>query len=210
MTTATKLTVSRLLLLGPILLLLSCGLRNGALLAMLVFWGALATDWLDGAIARRRGQVTEFGGFLDPLFDKILIYTLVFYFSALGVYSLTLAALALSRDLVVEVMRCFSAIKKQKALPANRWGKLKFVLQALSVNSGFFALLLPRDIHLALTAIANFLLATALIVSLPGVWILWRALSVETLMPGSPQKVPTLDVGGLPNPAPAADSHGRR
>ena len=80
MTLATKLTFRRLFLIIPITFLLYLDLKIYLISSFILFCIAIATDYLDGLIARNLGEETEFGGFLDAFSDKILIYVLIFSF----------------------------------------------------------------------------------------------------------------------------------
>ena len=73
MTTANKVTLSRMMLIPIFVIVLMCNVPYGDLIAMAIFALASLTDGIDGYIARKYNQVTDFGKFLDPLADKLLI-----------------------------------------------------------------------------------------------------------------------------------------
>ena len=134
---------------------------------MALFCVAAATDYFDGAIARRFSQETSLGAQLDAAVDKIFIYSILLILSLHGAYSWSLVAMAFSRDAIVEALRCLSA-RRNRVLPANRWGKLKFVFQCISVA----AVLVSRSLGMQIEyTFANGFLALAIILSLPGLVI---------------------------------------
>jgi CDP-diacylglycerol--glycerol-3-phosphate 3-phosphatidyltransferase len=140
--------------------------------ALVLFIIAAATDYFDGFVARRFDQVTQFGARFDAAVDKVFVYVLLavllFYGSYLGV----LVGAAFSRDLAVEFLRQRAAAKSC-VIPANRWGKAKFLLQCLSIGIALIAHNLPNALTWNVTA--NVVLAIALLVSIPGVIAVWNA-----------------------------------
>ena len=178
---ATALTVSRALLIPPILMLLVSRTHAGALSAFILFALAVATDFLDGFIARTLGQESSLGRFLDPLCDKLLIYSLALFFVRDGKLSIVFVLPIFVRDLVVDVVRSRSAWGG-RVLPANRWGKIKFNLQAIAIAFSVIALLVSGKEEL-FAAAANITLGAALAFSLPGVLLL-------TKKPHNPEPAP--------------------
>ena len=104
------------------------------LLAGVVFALASLTDMLDGRIARKQGLVTNFGKFADPLADKILTTTAFLYMLWEGVCDPFALVLILFREFAVSGLRMLAAGNRDGlVIPANIWGKLKTVLQMLSI-----------------------------------------------------------------------------
>lgn len=169
---ATALTISRALLIPPMLLLLISRTHAAVVVAAILFGVAVATDFLDGFIARTYDQVSPLGGFLDPLCDKLLVYTLALFFVAEGKMSLAFALPIFIRDLVVEAVRNWSAWKGS-VLPANRWGKMKFNLQVVALTFSFSAVLHSAKAEFFIGA-ADLTLGLALAFSLPGMFLLAR------------------------------------
>jgi len=169
------------------------GSHESICMALAIFWIAIATDVLDGIVARTCQQVTALGGFLDTFIDKLLVYALIFSPSLFGLYNPWLVLAAFSRDAFIGALRGHSAFQEQP-LPANVWGKLKFGLQTMSITCGLLALMCPPEFRLRLTDGANWLLTLAVAISLPGASILivtWHALvpkriSFAFLRQGSP------------------------
>ena len=130
-----KLTLLRILMIPVFVLFASLGeLPAGYLLAGLVFSLASFTDFLDGSIARKRGLVTDFGKFADPLADKILTTTAFLYMMADGVCHPLVLVLVLAREFAVSGVRMVAAgAKDGVVIAANVWGKLKTVLQMVTI-----------------------------------------------------------------------------
>jgi len=100
--------------------------------ALVVFVVAISTDGLDGYLARKRGLVTNLGKILDPIADKALIGGALVTLSALGAVDWWLTALLLVRELGITFYR-FAVIRK-RIVAASGGGKLKTVLQAITVG----------------------------------------------------------------------------
>ena len=102
------------------------------------------TDVLDGRIARKRNQISNFGIILDPIADKAFIATALIGLSVLGKMPWWVTVVILVREIGVTILR-FAVIKRE-VISANRGGKLKSLLQNFSV--GFYILPLPTYLHL--------------------------------------------------------------
>ena len=107
-----------------------------------VFVLAIATDGLDGAIARRRGLVTNLGKILDPIADKALIGAALILLSMENRVAWVATVLILVREIGITVFRLL--VIKRKVIGASGGGKLKTVLQA--ITAGLF--LSPLDVLL--------------------------------------------------------------
>lgn len=94
--------------------------------ALILFALASITDLLDGKIARKYNMVTDFGKFLDPLADKILVAAALICFVELGWTYAWVAFVILAREFIVSGIRLVAATSEEKkVIPANIWGKLK-------------------------------------------------------------------------------------
>ena len=105
------------------------GLRN---LAALVFVLASFTDLLDGAIARRRGQVTTFGKIADPIADKALTGVALITLSIMGDLAWWITIVILIRELGVTALRVW--VIRQGVIPASRGGKAKTLAQTVAIT----------------------------------------------------------------------------
>ena len=109
------------------------------LIAGIVFAVASFTDYLDGHLARKWNMVTDFGKFADPLADKLLTTVAFIYMLRDGVCSPVVLCIILAREFAVSGLRMVAAgAKDGKVIAANMWGKVKTVLQMLSIIFYFF------------------------------------------------------------------------
>ncbi len=138
--TANKITLLRLALVPVFVCLLFNEMYTWALI---MFFIASITDHLDGEIARRQGQVTDFGKFADPLADKALVMTAFICFVELHQISSVAVILMLIREFVVTSIRLMAA-KKGDVIAANAWGKAKTVSQFLTVFTGLIELAIKK------------------------------------------------------------------
>jgi len=114
------------------------------IIAWTMFFIVGMTDVLDGRIARKRNQISNFGIILDPIADKAFIATALIGLSILGKMPWWVTVLILAREIGVTILR-FAVIKRE-VISANRGGKLKSLLQNFSV--GFYILPLPTSLYL--------------------------------------------------------------
>jgi CDP-diacylglycerol---glycerol-3-phosphate 3-phosphatidyltransferase len=103
-----------------------------ALVAGVVFSLASATDWLDGYLARRWGQVTKIGKLLDPVADKILIMSAMVVLVEIDVIRAWIAVVFIAREFAVTGLRSIAA-SEGIVIHAEKMGKLKVVAQTTAV-----------------------------------------------------------------------------
>ena len=146
-----KLTLTRILLVPVFMIFVSLTSLNGIadgtfqatyyLIAGIVFAAASFTDFLDGHLARKWNMVTDFGKFADPLADKLLTTVAFIYMMRDGVCSPVVLCIILAREFAVSGLRMVAAgAKDGKVIAANMWGKVKTVLQMLSIIFYFFGM----------------------------------------------------------------------
>ena len=146
-----KLTLTRILLVPVFMVFVSLtslsGIAGGSfqptyyLIAGIVFAAASFTDFLDGHLARKWNMVTDFGKFADPLADKLLTTVAFIYMMRDGVCSPVVLCIILAREFAVSGLRMVAAgAKDGKVIAANMWGKVKTVLQMLSIIFYFFGM----------------------------------------------------------------------
>ena len=146
-----KLTLTRILLVPVFMVFVSLtslsGIADGSfqptyyLIAGIVFAAASFTDFLDGHLARKWNMVTDFGKFADPLADKMLTTVAFIYMLRDGVCSPVVLCIILAREFAVSGLRMVAAgAKDGKVIAANMWGKVKTVLQMLSIIFYFFGM----------------------------------------------------------------------
>ena len=127
MTTASKITLVRVAFIPLLMILmyLSGGCANlWMILSLVVFIIASLTDYVDGHIARTRNQVTDFGKFLDPLADKLLVIAAMCMFCQWGMMPAWALMLVLTREFAVTGLRLV-AVGKGKVIAAGWSGKVK-------------------------------------------------------------------------------------
>ena len=144
-----KLTLTRILLVPVFMIFASLtglsGIADGSfqpmyyLIAGIVFAAASFTDFLDGHLARKWNMVTDFGKFADPLADKLLTTVAFIYMLRDGVCSPVVLCIILAREFAVSGLRMVAAgAKDGKVIAANMWGKVKTVLQMLTIIFYYF------------------------------------------------------------------------
>ncbi len=141
-----KLTLTRIILVPVFMVFVSLtqiGMEDfnptWYLVAGIIFAAASFTDFLDGHLARKWNMVTDFGKFADPLADKLLTTVAFIYMMRDGVCSPVVLCIILAREFAVSGLRMVAASAKDgKVIAANMWGKVKTVLQMLSIIFYFF------------------------------------------------------------------------
>ena len=127
--TPNKLTVARILITPVYLaLILWASLPHRFLIATLVYSIAAITDAIDGKLARKNNQITNFGKLLDPIADKILTTSALLAFMQMGLCNIWIVMIVLTREFTVASIRMIAAADGV-IIPANIWGKLKTVSQ---------------------------------------------------------------------------------
>lgn len=167
------ITVSRLLAVPVIVLLLQCG-QGGtrtSQVAAVIFLIASLTDLLDGYLARRYGQVTNLGAFLDPLADKLLAAAALVMLIPLGRAPAWVVFLILAREMAITGLRSIAA-EQGLVISASSQGKRKTLAQ----NIAIFCLLWHYSL-LALNAqfVGMVILYVALVITYwSGIGYLWH------------------------------------
>lgn len=152
-----KLTLTRIVLVPVFMIFVSLtsldAVANGTfqplyyLLAGIVFAAASFTDFLDGHLARKWNMVTDFGKFADPLADKLLTTVAFIYMMRDGVCSPVVLCIILAREFAVSGLRMVAAgAKDGKVIAANIWGKVKTVLQMLTIIFYYFTVSLTGNV----------------------------------------------------------------
>lgn len=124
MTTANKLTILRIALIPVFLVILYLGFPGSRFIALGIFILASLTDFVDGYIARHYNQITDFGKFMDPLADKMLVMSAMCYFVESGDMYGWVLALVLLREFAVSGMRLV-AVEQGRVIAAAWSGKIK-------------------------------------------------------------------------------------
>lgn len=127
-----KLTLGRIILVPFFVAAMLINFPLHHLAALILFVAASVTDMLDGQIARKRGLVTDFGKFADPLADKILVLAALLCFVQNSLCDCVAVIIVLFREFSVTSIRLVAAAKG-KVIAANRWGKVKTVTQMVAI-----------------------------------------------------------------------------
>lgn len=147
---------NRLTLLRVVLIPLCLGLivANQFGWAAAVFIAASLTDFLDGYLARKKGLVTNFGKFADPVADKILVLTVMIALLSQGMYPWWAVCVVAVRELAVDGLRLV-AVEQGIVIAAAPLGKYKTVFQMISVVSAL--LFFPGWLTMTLVLIMSLL-----------------------------------------------------
>lgn len=123
------LTIARIII-TPIFLvvILMDTLPHRFLIACIIFSIGSITDAIDGHLARKNNQITNFGKFLDPIADKILTTSALLAFMSEGLCNIWIVMLILTREFAIASVRMIAATNGV-VIPANIWGKIKTVSQ---------------------------------------------------------------------------------
>ena len=133
-----QLTVARALSVPLVVVLFAWEFRDHAYWATAVFIVAMATDQVDGWLARRRNQTSAIGSLLDPIADKVLVMAALVMLVGEGVAPAWMVATIVARELVVSGLR-LAAIEGNVVIGARDLGKLKTWAQSIAVGVGGFA-----------------------------------------------------------------------
>ena len=124
MNTANKLTMLRVVMIPAFMLVLYLGIPGANFWALAIFALASATDWLDGYIARKYNQVTDFGKFMDPLADKCLVTAAMLWFVEVGQMPAWALLLVIVREFAISGLR-MNAATSGRVIAAGWSGKVK-------------------------------------------------------------------------------------
>ena len=119
-----KLTVFRICMVPLFMLFIYLQIPGKYLISLIIFAVAAITDALDGRIARKYNLVTDFGKFMDPLADKLLVIAALTCMIKPGLVPAWIVVVIVARELAVSIMR---------AIAAGNSGKLKTVTQMLAI-----------------------------------------------------------------------------
>jgi CDP-diacylglycerol--glycerol-3-phosphate 3-phosphatidyltransferase len=161
MNIANKLTISRMLMIPFIILFIlpipvegAAGWNNfvtgigGHIIALVIFSLASFTDFLDGHFARKNDMVSNFGKFLDPIADKLLVISTLACLVAMDRASVVVLIIIIAREFLVTGLRLMAA-EKGVVIAASMFGKAKMVAQLI-----FIIFLLAEPIFYQLTGAA--------------------------------------------------------
>ena len=132
MTLPNILTCLRVLLI-PVFMVLACQDNLPCdIAALIVYVVACLTDYVDGNLARKNNQVTNFGKFMDPVADKLLVMAALLLFVEDGTISAWMVAIILGREFIVSALRMVAA-SEGLVIAANMWGKAKTMITMITL-----------------------------------------------------------------------------
>ncbi|MEW8974363.1 MAG: CDP-diacylglycerol--glycerol-3-phosphate 3-phosphatidyltransferase [Tissierellaceae bacterium] len=132
MNLANKITLFRVLLVPIFMLVLYLDIDNSHIYATIIFIIASLTDTLDGYIARSRNLVTNFGKFIDPLADKVLVSAALISLVEMGKIPAWIVVIIIAREFTITGFRIIAA-SEGITIAASPWGKVKTITQLLAI-----------------------------------------------------------------------------
>ncbi|RLE41091.1 CDP-diacylglycerol--glycerol-3-phosphate 3-phosphatidyltransferase [Candidatus Woesearchaeota archaeon] len=126
------LTIFRIFLSGIFLFFIFNKDLISKVISLVIFSVATLTDFYDGYLARKLSQVTDFGKFLDPIADKILIFSCFLAFLQMQILKAWMVLIIFSREILITFLRIL-ALSKGKVIQANLLGKHKMVSQVVAI-----------------------------------------------------------------------------
>ena len=127
-----RLSLIRIALVPFVVLMMYVNLPFSYLIALLLFIVASFTDFLDGQIARRQNLVTNFGKFIDPVADKLLVLSTMIGLCGQGIIPAWACIVVLFRELAVDGLRLV-AVQQGQVIAAGKLGKIKTCSQMLTL-----------------------------------------------------------------------------
>jgi len=132
MNLANKLTIFRIFLVPVFMIFLLNKIPYGVSIAAGVFIIAAITDTLDGYIARKRNEITNFGKFMDPLADKLLVSAALISLVQMGKLSAWIVVVIIAREFTISILRAVAAAEGI-VIAASWWGKAKTITQIIAI-----------------------------------------------------------------------------
>lgn len=134
MNTPNKLTVGRMILVPflVVFMLTGWGGEYNRYISFVIFAAASITDWFDGYLARKNNLVTNFGKFMDPLADKLLVCSAMICMIELGRLPAWIVIVIIAREFIISGFRLIAA-ENGVVIAANYWGKFKTVSQMVMI-----------------------------------------------------------------------------
>ena len=155
MTTANKLTLCRVVMIPIFLVLLYVDFTGHLWAALAVFILASVTDFIDGHVARHYHQITDFGKFMDPLADKLLVMSAMAWFVEVAWMPAWAFFVVIARELAVTGLRLV-AVEQGRVIAAAKSGKVKTACTMV----GIILMLIFPNAPLRLVCVAVILVTT--------------------------------------------------
>ncbi len=158
------------------------------LIALIIFAVASFTDFLDGNIARKYNLVTDFGKFMDPLADKVLTTAAIVYLVKVDLCSSIVLIVILTREFAVSGIRMIAASSSGggKVIAASMWGKVKTVMQMITIIIAFLFLAL---VEMKVAFITPYISVMAIVINV----LMW-IVAIATVISGLQYIIPNFDL----------------
>ena len=178
MNTPNKLTIARVIMITFFVAFLMYDIAGdaGKWIALVIFIAASITDTLDGYIARKYHLVTNFGKFMDPLADKLLVCSALICFTATGKLAAWITIIIIAREFIISGFRLVAA-DNGIVIAASYWGKFKtvsqmimIILMIMDIQNGAFQTLITVFIVIAvaltLISLADYIMKNKQVLSM--------------------------------------------
>ena len=178
MNTPNKLTIARVIMIPFFVEFLMYDIAGdaGKWIALVIFIAASITDTLDGYIARKYHLVTNFGKFMDPLADKLLVCSALICFTATGKLAAWITIIIIAREFIISGFRLVAA-DNGIVIAASYWGKFKtvsqmimIILMIMDIQNGAFQTLITVFIVIAvaltLISLADYIMKNKQVLSM--------------------------------------------
>lgn len=144
MNTPNKLTILRILLVPAMIIVYLVNIPGTifnipiySIILDLIFVVGAITDKIDGQLARKNHQITNFGKFLDPIADKILVISAMLILVQMGHLPAWIPIIIITREFAVSGYRLIAVQEKGDVIAANKWGKVKTATQMMAITLAF-------------------------------------------------------------------------
>ena len=180
-----KLTVLRMILVPAIIVVLALPVNTAtSIIGAFIFLAASLTDMLDGKLARKHGLVTDFGKFMDPLADKLMVIAAMMsiiirsrFDNTLFYIFVPLVTITTFRELAVTSIRLVAIKNANIVVAANMHGKVKTVTQIVCIMSALLEPVLAQISFLSFLSYYPITIVAAVITLFMTVWSGWIYLS---------------------------------
>ena len=161
-----KLTILRVILIPfCVFFLLTDYVPSHYIIALVIFVVASLTDMADGKIARKYNLVTNFGKFMDPLADKLLVCSAMIGLIPLGQLAAWIVVIIIAREFIISGFRLIAS-DNGVVIAASYWGKFKTTFQMLMIIVLILELQFPNDVFHWLGVILTWVALALTVISL--------------------------------------------
>lgn len=160
----TILTLLRILLVAPVMIGIFMDGLPARIVTIVCFALASVTDFVDGRWARRAKIVTDFGAFLDPLADKMLVNLTFLALVTLDIVPVWAFGVILVRDFMVDGLRMMAA-RKNITLAASKFGKLKTMAQMIVLTMILVNMIFGNEVFATVNTILLYIVVALTVLS---------------------------------------------